>query len=402
MKKKYWLVWIMCTLFVFLVWKQAYSNDQSRSTGVHKSSSSSSSSNNNKDELEDKNRKDKNANYDNNTKIKDVRPPKPKLKKILYWNQYFKSNDFKFGLGQLPFRRHNCRVNTCTTTNDRSTLADADVIMFHGPQIGSLPDVRYPRQLYVYVQKEPWMDMSRRLMPAYRDVMNLTMTYRRDSDVVLPYALLRRNASDNRRLFVDPESRERSVVWVVSHCNTDSQREVYVGELRKYIDVDVYGECGPLTCDKRHNRACWEVFANKYRFMVAMENSVCRDYVSEKAYRPLNHYLVPIVFGGADYDAVTPPHSVIDVRHFPEPRELANYLKYLTRNSTAYNEYFSWKSLGYHIETYRKIVIGQSFCDLCELLHEGRTGRRHYVDLTEWWVHDACDNDVMTRFKASW
>jgi len=35
--------------------------------------------------------------------------------------------------------------------------------------------------------------------------------------------------------------------WFVSHCHTSSQREKYVTELQKYIDVDIFGYCGELT-----------------------------------------------------------------------------------------------------------------------------------------------------------
>ncbi|KAK2157690.1 hypothetical protein LSH36_186g00056 [Paralvinella palmiformis] len=315
MRKRFVVLWITCTVGALLVWRlfdfRLYFKDsrQSATIGVDDTSAPTKT--------------------------------KTRLKRILYWNAYFKSKDFKFGLGRAPFLEHQCRVTSCTVTNDKSTLSDADVVMFHGPQIDSLPDVRYRRQLYVYVQKEPWMAMSDRLMPAYGDVMNLTMTYRRDSDVVLPYAIVRRrNASDDRIRPVDPDRKSRSVVWAVSHCQTDSRRELYVDELKKHIDVDVYGDCGQLSCDKRHNRACWEMFAERYRFVVAMENDICRDYVTEKTYRPMAHDLIPIVLGGAAYAVVTPPHSVIDVADYPNPKRLAEYLRYLTGNATAYNEYF--------------------------------------------------------------
>ena len=326
------------------------------------------------------------------------------LKRILYWNKYFKSNEFKFGLGQEPFVTNNCEVDSCTTTNDRGTLRDADAIVFHGPQIDDLPDVREARHIYVYVQKEPWMDMSERLMGSYNDVMNVTMTYRRDSDIVLPYATVEKMENETnlntRIVHVDPKSKPKSVVWVVSHCETDSKRELYVNELNKYIDVDIYGKCGKLECDKQKNRACWNNFDRDYRFVLALENDICTDYVTEKAYRPFAYNLIPIVLGGANYDDVTPPHSVIDIRDYPKPKDLAKYLKYLTNNQQAYNEYFKWKHRGYRIETYRRTIIGQSFCKLCRLLHENYKFKR-YSDLRQWWVDGACDRTLMDEFKLN-
>jgi hypothetical protein len=37
---------------------------------------------------------------------------------------------------------------------------------------------------------------------------------------------------------------------MASHCPTVGRREDYVKELRKFIEVDVYGDCGELQCRK--------------------------------------------------------------------------------------------------------------------------------------------------------
>ena len=47
------------------------------------------------------------------------------------------------------------------------------------------------------------------------------------------------------RLF---DSRAKTVAWLASNCDTDSKREEYVRELQRSVDVDVYGDCGPLNC----------------------------------------------------------------------------------------------------------------------------------------------------------
>ncbi|RXG72190.1 hypothetical protein Avbf_05653, partial [Armadillidium vulgare] len=57
-------------------------------------------------------------------------------------------------------------------------------------------------------------------------------------------------------------------------------------------------------------------------------------------FSPEGSILVPVVFGGGDYSAVSPPHSYINVRKFPNAKSLAEYLLYLDSNDTAYMEYF--------------------------------------------------------------
>lgn len=54
-----------------------------------------------------------------------------------------------------------------------------------------------------------------------------------------------------------------------------------------------------------------------YKFYLSFENSICRDYVTEKFYNALLFKTVPIVYGGANYSAVAPKGSYINVRDFP-------------------------------------------------------------------------------------
>ena len=60
-----------------------------------------------------------------------------------------------------------------------------------------------------------------------------------------------------------------------------------------------------------------EMLERDYKFYLSFENSICPDYVTEKFYNPLLFSTVPVVYGGADYEAVgAPPNSYIDVRNF--------------------------------------------------------------------------------------
>ena len=48
---------------------------------------------------------------------------------------------------------------------------------------------------------------------------------------------------------------------------------------------------------------------------------------------------MPVVYGKG-YEDAFPPKSYINVLDFKSVEDLANYLKYLDNNDTAYNEYF--------------------------------------------------------------
>ncbi len=67
-----------------------------------------------------------------------------------------------------------------------------------------------------------------------------------------PFKWLPRNETFGQdKLRADPDGelvqltkRPRMASWMVSHCNTPSKRKQYVNELKKYIDVAIYGSCG--------------------------------------------------------------------------------------------------------------------------------------------------------------
>ena len=132
-----------------------------------------------------------------------------------------------------------------------------------------------------------------------------------------------------------------------------------------------------------------------YFFYLSFENSLCKDYITEKFSNAMKKKIVPIVLGGAfngqsnnsDYikGYGAPNHSFIDVRNYANPKELSDYLNKLYTSPQLYAEYFWWKD-------YYNITIGekpsQTYCDICRVLHEESNNKNvHKVieDLQEFW-----------------
>ena len=92
------------------------------------------------------------------------------------------------------------------------------------------------------------------------------------------------------------------VGWIVSHCRTHSRREDYVRALQRHLHVDVYGDCGPFKCDRQRDNDCFDRISRTYKFYLALENAICRDYVTEKMFRYAEADLVLVVRGGARYE----------------------------------------------------------------------------------------------------
>jgi alpha-1,3-fucosyltransferase len=171
---------------------------------------------------------------------------------------------------------------------------------------------------------------------------------------------------------------------MVSNCNSQSDREDYANQLGKYVQVDVYGHCGKLSCLSKDEATCRKMVDENYKFYLSFENSVCDDYVTEKLFKVFGMTVIPIVLGGANYSSVAPHKSYIDVNDFGSVEKLAEYLKYLDSNTTAFAEYFEWKRYFNVTDNYKKTI----FCDVCKALHEN-SEHKIYDNLGQWWQKDA-------------
>lgn len=117
------------------------------------------------------------------------------------------------------------------------------------------------------------------------DVFNWTATYRWDSDIPLPYGYFMEHRPPLPQKHVDfPKTKTKMVAWFVSHCGTASEREVYVNDLAKYIEIDSYGTCGKFACPRWNETACFEMLESDYKFYLSFENSRCRHYITEKLF----------------------------------------------------------------------------------------------------------------------
>ncbi|NP_001012535.1 alpha-(1,3)-fucosyltransferase 10 isoform X1 [Mus musculus] len=144
------------------------------------------------------------------------------------------------------------------------------------------------------------------------------------------------------------------LVYVQSDCDPPSDRDSYVRELMAYIEVDSYGEClqnrdlpqqlkNPASMDAD---AFYRVIA-QYKFILAFENAVCDDYITEKFWRPLKLGVVPVYYGSPTIaDWLPSNRSAILVSEFSHPRELASFIRRLDYDDGLYETYVEWKLKG--------------------------------------------------------
>lgn len=208
---------------------------------------------------------------------------------------------------------------------------------------------RSSSQIVVYVSFESPLNSNRNDLKAFTSDIDWTFTYTSDATFPSPYGAYYpvRPSTPVNETINWAKSKSGLVCALLSNCKTHWPRMETVYELASYIQTDIYGRCGTLSCPRDHS--CNRMLS-KYKFYLAFENSECRDYITEKFWHnALKHDIVPIVIGAnpEDYKRLAPPNSYIHARNFTSLEKLAGYLNMLDQNDTLYNEYFEWKRYGY-------------------------------------------------------
>jgi hypothetical protein len=240
------------------------------------------------------------------------------------------------------------RVSGCEVTIDARRFRRAHAVVFHLPSLREIERVRkYPGQTWVASSVESEVTCARLADREFMRQFDLTMTYRRDSDVWCPYFGLETATALLRP--ARPKSEWAPAVYLQSSRVDASGRVRYAAELMKRVKVDSYGAV-------LNNRA-WSIPAEgraakleliaRYKFTLAFENSIARDYVSEKFFDPLVAGSVPVYLGAPNVADFAPAERCfLNVADFEGPAALAAYLNHLAGDEAAYAEYLAWKQRG--------------------------------------------------------
>ena len=241
-------------------------------------------------------------------------------------------------------------------------------------RIEELPLFRFDLQRWVYVIYESSQHCPLCGSSRFNGLFNLSATYKLKSDFTSIYL------TDSKMTWEPPNKnytaddylskKTKFSFGVISSCDASSRRLEYIDELKKFINVDVYGKCATdldKVCTDEKNDVCGkEYLSSVYKFYFAFENSICDDYVTEKFFKILQYNVIPVVLGAADYSVYVPKTAYINVFDYETPKDLANYLLHLSSNKTAYNSYFEWKK-------YIKFNVIKPFqahiCEMCIKLH---------------------------------
>jgi hypothetical protein len=276
------------------------------------------------------------------------------------------------------------RAKKCVFTADRSRINRSNThIWFNGQHIstdstwlplwnsangGPVPAYRRPGQLWLIEYEESpchnWLFQS----PFSLGLFNISVTPHSKSSVYnhLPPGLVDEQylldqsffKSWEQKVEVAAQEKLAHVMWVASNCGSSvgSGRLEYIKELSKHIAVDSYGHClQNKKLDKsiadwvKMDDPGFMELNSKYLFVIAWENCGCNSYITEKFWRTLHVGSIPVYFGALNMQEWSPQlatQGYVNVRKYPSPKDLAEFLKALAANQTRYESYLAWKKKG--------------------------------------------------------
>ncbi|CAG8713292.1 11382_t:CDS:1 [Dentiscutata heterogama] len=154
-------------------------------------------------------------------------------------------------------------------------------------------------------------------------------------------------------------------------------REAWIPTLKDHIPIasfgsvywsanwDIHPDCANLESYEIKN-----CIISKYPFHLSIEISQEKDYSTEKLWDVFNSGSVPIIWGAPNSRSYLPhPKSAIFIDDFPDVKALADHLKYLMENKTAYLEYHKWRTAKEWSEGFERKVymnIENMECNVCK------------------------------------
>ncbi|KAJ8033765.1 Glycoprotein 3-alpha-L-fucosyltransferase A [Holothuria leucospilota] len=245
------------------------------------------------------------------------------------------------------------------TDEDEDNIRRADILIFSNHDFRDsinwtkLRRLRHGRQLWVHTTGEsPYVSLSTCPPPPMdMDIhFNVSYTYHPKADISVPYGQFilfsKKQEVDIKSYF---NEKTKLIVWVSSHCSTQMwRRSDFAYDLAKYLPLDMYGACGTLDCPFKEYKKCTGIFKS-YKFYLAMENSCCGGYITEKFWDALTHLeAIPVVVGAPrkDYERLAPNNSFIHADDFGSLKELAEYILEVSSKKELYDSYFQWRRLG--------------------------------------------------------
>lgn len=145
-----------------------------------------------------------------------------------------------------------------------------------------------------------------------------------------------------------PFAQRLEAVWISSRC-VAARDDLVRALMAAGLDVYSFGRClhQPRTdtmFPECRRLGGWQEKVCIYRhfkFVVAIENTIVEDYVTEKLFDALQAAAVPLYKGAPNYHDYVPPGSTVVMDEFPTVEAVVRFVR--SMGEPAHNQYFAWK-----------------------------------------------------------
>lgn len=323
-----------------------------------------------------------------------------KIPTLLWWTPEFPSHEIELSCPNYTY----CNV---LSDKNKARHSEIDAYLFYGSGM-NLKNLPMPRNVDKHIwglfHEESPRNVPELMHPPFLQLFNYSATFSRHSDVPLTLQYLKtiEDITSNEYFISTKEKNSllssiAPILFLQSDCDTATERELYVEELMKHIAVDSYGTC---LNNRELPHQFQEDYLNKlddsdflkfiarYKFVIAIENGVCEDYITEKLWRALKVGTVPIYFGSPSVTDWLPNNkSVILLTEYPTPTLMASHVRNLLASDRKYEEYLEHKlkkiitnkrlileSETYPYQSDTLMAVNEFECLICQIVHERRKG----------------------------
>ena len=327
-------------------------------------------------------------------RLTSMKVPNEKMKRILLYNPTFyleSRNIYNHKFFQT------CPVKNCQMVYNKHEANHSDAVIFHLWITRQVPTFKRPRgQVWIMNQHEAPPEYEKLKLPKFKNQFNWTVSYTSKADIILPYGKTKDKPKEDliqKNYKQIAENKTKDAVWIVSRCQSQSEREKYVSILKRYINVDILGACGKKwECGKRwQHDDCFDILNTTYRYYLAFENALCDEYFTEKFYDNFKYDIIQVVRGGHPKFRTLniSKDAYISTSDFRNAHELGKYLKTLSSNTSEYAAMLEAK------DTFQVVpfidLFDSAVCEICQRLNNKHHYQSVYEDAFKW---------VMTQQKC--
>jgi len=277
-----------------------------------------------------------------------------------------------------------CKHLNCRITRDRDKISSSAAVVFYAPtaKMNNHPDpmIKYfSNQLYVAVTMEApsYYPQVAHLSSGFNITYGYSYSLSQSNSHnyrYLPYGPLPSTFSlwyTQNKLPILPLSedqfqiltakRQYNMMFITSNCNDKIGRVEIARKIMRIMKarhsiipmeppllLHSFGKCLQTRIVREKGtvktKSKQKVFLmRKYKFVLAIENSECPDYVTEKLWQPLSTGTIPVYLGAPNIDKYLPhPKAIINIRDFPSVNKLVDYLQQVASNDTLRLQHLEW------------------------------------------------------------